>query len=146
MRSCASKCDRVASSEPDRVNDRQLARRPERCQRSQPRVEREHVVEPDAFAFLDAQGGPGAVVRVVGDRRDERQAVGTAAEEDHDEGSVARSDAGDEAEGDIGVSTAGRRETRGAAGARSDRGGEDLALGRRRSSAEHVSAKAILAA
>ena len=62
-------------------------------------MEREHVVEPESVAFIDAQGGPGAVVGIVGDRSDERQAVGPAAEKDHHEGPVARRDAGNEAEG-----------------------------------------------
>ena len=42
-----------------------------------------------SLAF-DAKRGPRAVVGVVGDRRDERQAVGTTAQEDHDENARSR--------------------------------------------------------
>ena len=86
------------------MNDGQFARRPEGGQGSQPGVQREHVVEADPIALVDAQGGPGAVVGVVGDRSDERQTVGPTTEKDHDERSVARSDAGDETEGRQGES------------------------------------------
>jgi hypothetical protein len=71
--------------DPASVNDRQFPFAPRILQRSHPRVQAEEIVESHTLCGDRGQPGAGAMKVVVAQRRNERESIGRAAQENHHE-------------------------------------------------------------